>query len=146
MLTNIETRRPARIRFKDGQVVVCPEDQDVFLLIAENAIDACREAVRRDERMHHFKESLLRPLVNWAEQHPRRVESMYLAEANTEHLTAYVLTHTERYDFDLAEELAALDLSPGRAGRPISVHQVPRSDDTDLSHFFDPERALQIYG
>src|SRR5438309_5705742 len=38
-------RQIARLNFEDGQVVVTPKDRDIFLISAEKATEACRNAV-----------------------------------------------------------------------------------------------------
>jgi hypothetical protein len=139
-------RKPARIHFKDGQVIVCPEDQDVFLISASKAIEACQQAVRQDEILHHFKTTLLKPLSDWAESKAEQLQALYLARTNSTHIYAYAVTKSERYDFELTKELADLDLSFGDQGWSISIHQIPKTDEENLTNFFDPARALQIYG
>ena len=147
MATTFTQRKLARIHFQDGQVVVTPEDQDVFILGAEKAIKACKEAIHSDQMLEHFRTTLLKPLSVWAGARSEKVAALYLAQTDSSHITAYVVGKSEEYDFALAAELAELDLSFWDHGWPISIHLIPNAEDVEiLCNFFDPERALQIYG
>ncbi len=44
-------RKYARLRFADGEVVVSPRDRDLFLISAEKATEACRNAIQQDHRI-----------------------------------------------------------------------------------------------
>jgi hypothetical protein len=137
-------REPARLSYRDGQVMVTPEDQDLFFLSAAKATEACREAVRDEERVAAFKEKFLLPLHKWCVGHADRVSACYLPRP-AGHIQAFIVTSSPRFDFGLAEEIAALERDLARAGWRVGVSQVPAVEDRSLATFFNPEGALEVY-
>ncbi len=45
MTTALVRIAPVRLSYQDGQIMVTPEDQDIFFISAEKATEACRDAV-----------------------------------------------------------------------------------------------------
>lgn len=98
------TRRPpVRLKFSDGQVIVTPQDMDTFFISAERATEACKEAVRRDERFHLFREEFLIPVHDWCLRHAQDIRSCYMPMP-TGCIRIFVVTHAARFDFKLAAD------------------------------------------
>jgi hypothetical protein len=137
-------RRCARLSFEDGEVVVTPKDRDIFLISAEKATEACRSAVRLDERIERFESEFLVPLHEWCVAHERRVRACYIP-LPAGHIQVFIVTTSTQFDFDLAAEVAALELKLARSGWRVGVSQLPNADDESLATFFNPEGALEVY-
>jgi hypothetical protein len=144
MTIAISRREPIRLNYRDGQVMVTPEDQDIFFISAEKATAACRDAVKDDERIAAFKARFLVPLHDWCGQHSDRVAACYLP-VPAGYLHAFIVTKSPRFDFDLAEEIAAVERELAKAGWRVGVSQLPAAEDRSLETFFDPDGALEIY-
>ena len=61
------------------------------------------------------------------------------------HVQVFVLTTALRFDFDLAEAVAALEMRLAKAGWRVGVSQLPSADEESLSTFFNLEGALEVY-
>jgi hypothetical protein len=139
------TRRPfARLSFEDGEVVVTPKDRSIFLISAEKATEACRHAVELNERIEVFETGVLHPLHEWCLAHKNRVMACYIPVPGN-HIQVFIVTNSPEFDFDLAGEVAALELKIAQSGWRIGVSQLPRVDDETLATFFRPEGALEVY-
>jgi hypothetical protein len=139
------TRRPfARLTFEDGEVVVTPKDRSVFLISAEKATEACRDVVRLEERIERFESEFLVPLHDWCLAHEDRVRACYVPMPGS-HIQVFVVTVSPAFDYDLAAELAALELKLARRGWRVGVSQLPYADDESPTMFFNPEGALAIH-
>lgn len=137
-------RKPVRLSFSDGQVVVTPQDMDAFLISAEQATMACKEAVKRDERVQQFREEFLVPLHDWCVARAGAVRACYMPVPRGV-VKVFVITNSKRFDFGLAEEVARLERDLIRAGWRVSVAQLPAADDDSLGTFFSQEGALEVY-
>ena len=49
------------------------------------------------------------------------------------------------FDFDLAEEIAAVERELAKAGWRVGVSQLPAAEDRSLETYFNPDGALEIY-
>jgi hypothetical protein len=136
-------RAPVRLSYRDGQVMVTPEDQDTFFS-AERAAEACREVVRLDERVARFKRRFLLPLHKWCEAHANRVSACYIPLPGR-HVQVFVVTASTHFDFELAEEVAALERQLAKSGWSVGIAQLPQADEKSLSTFFNLEGALEVY-
>ena len=137
-------RQPARLSFEDGQVVVTPKDRDVFVLAAEKAIAACQMLVAADERFKTFESAFLIPLHEWCLAHSAKVSACYIAKP-INHIAVFIVGTSEQFDFDLAVEIAALELKLARKGWSVGLSQLPRGDDDTLATYFNPAGALEVY-
>ncbi len=145
MAKALASKKPVRLSYEDGHIVVTPQDQDKFLISAERAIQACRETVQMDERITNFKEKFLLPLNRWCAHHASRVAACYLPLPMSS-LQAFVVNNSSKFDFELANEVAALERDLARAGWRVGVVQLPAADEfNSLATFFNPEGALEVY-
>jgi hypothetical protein len=142
--TNTAHRQIVRLSFEDGQVVVTPKDRSTFVLSAEKAVEVCRDAVRRSELFEVFESRFLIPLHNWCLAHQDRVSACYIPFPGS-HIQVFIVTNSPAFDFDLAEEVAALELELARGGWRVGVSQLPSANEEPLATFFKPEGALEVY-
>lgn len=137
-------RKPAKLSFADGEVMVTPQDRDIFFISAKRATEACREAIQSDQTFKRFESEILLPLHEWCEAHADRVSACYLPIPSGS-IRVFVITSCPKYDFELGEGLAALELKLAQAGWRISVTQIPAAEGDSLGTFFSPEGALEVY-
>jgi hypothetical protein len=142
--TRATRRQPARLSFEDGEVVVTPRDRDIFLISAEKATEACRDAVKLGERIERFQTEFLVPLHDWCVRHADRVHACYLAPP-VGHLQVFLVTTSPRYDFNLGEEIATFERELAASGWQVGVSQLPGAGDDSLGTFFSPDGALEVY-
>ncbi len=139
-------RAPVRLSFRDGELLVTPKDQDIFFISAEKATEACSHVIRQEERVARFTQEFLVPLAQWCEQHKERISACYLTVPQSAVLLVYVIGANEQYDFGLTGMLSELAFWFEEQGWSVHASQIPRCDVEQLSGFFNPEQALQIYG
>ncbi len=138
-------KSPVRLRFDDGQVVVSPEDQDVFVISSQKAVEACQLMADFARKYASFKDDVLLPLHEWCLTRADRVASCYVGEPQGGSMPIFVIGKSEQYDFELLPELARMDIRFFQAKWTAICHQLPAGDLETLSTFFDPETALQVY-
>lgn len=145
-MAEVETmrRQVAHLSFEDGEVVVTPRDRDIFLISAERATEACRAAIRNDERVQRFQAEFLVPLHDWSLGHADKVRACYLTVPGRQ-VQVFVVGESTQFDFDLAEDIARLEMSLARQGWQVGVSQLPKGDDEYLAGFFHLEKALEVY-
>src|SRR5262249_10120472 len=102
MTQALSRKAPIRLSYRDGQVIVTPEDQDIFFISAEKATEACRQAVKAEERIAAFKEKFLLPLHAWCARRCDRVNACYLPRPAGQ-IQAFIVTSSPRFDFRIAE-------------------------------------------
>ena len=135
---------PARLSFASGELVVMPKDYDLFLICAEKATELHRKLIERDERIRRFMSDLLVPLHEWCVARKGEIKSCHLPIPGI-HIQVFIVTKSRKFDFDLAEETAALELGLARSGWRIGVMQLPDTEPESQSPFFDANEALQVY-
>jgi hypothetical protein len=128
-----------------GQVTVEPEDEDRFVISAQEAVKACRNELNADQAIRTFKQEFLAPLRAWCETHSSRVEACFVPPP-TGHLAVYVIGVSDRYDFALGDEIAALELALADRGWRVGVMHLPNGPDEYLLSHFNPEGAIKVYG
>jgi len=140
----VARRQTAKLSFADGEVMVTPQDRDIFFISAQRATEACRDAVQSDQTFKRFESEVLLPLHEWCESHADSVSACYLPVPSGS-IKVFVITSNPRYDFELGEGLAALELNLAQAGWRVSVTQIPAAEGDSLGTFFSPEGALEVY-
>jgi hypothetical protein len=135
---------PARLSFDGGKVVVMPKDYDLFFLCAEKATELHRKPIERDKRISRFMSDLIVPLHEWCVARKDLIESCNLPIPGI-HIQVFIVTKSKKFDFDLADEMAALELGLARAGWRIGVMQLPDAPPESQAPFFDATEALQVY-
>lgn len=137
-------RRPAKLGFADGEVMVTPKDRDIFFMSARRATEACRDAIRSDEAFKRFETEVLVAVNRFCESNADRIRACYLPVPSGQ-IRVFIMTASPKFDFGLGEAVAALELDLSRAGWKISISQIPDADAESLAAFFNPEGALEVY-
>ena len=97
-----------------------------------------------EEAIRTFKQDFLQPLMDWCGSHSSRVQACYIPTP-VGHIQVFVVGATGRYDFDLGEELADLELRLADAHWRVNVLQIPASSTEDLQTYFNTEGAIEVY-
>src|SRR5580765_4227576 len=108
MIKTAPRRSPVKLSFKDGEVMVTPQDQDIFFISAERATEACRVVIRQDQRVAKFKDEIVLPLDRWCKDHKDKVLACYLLIPDSSVIPVYMVGTSEQYDFELTKELSEL--------------------------------------
>src|SRR5436309_1868663 len=124
-------RAPVKLGFKDGEVMVTPQDQDIFFISAEKATEACREVIRQDQRVARFKDEIVVPLREWRQRHQDKVLACYVLIPDSPVIPVYMVGAGEQYDFELTKELSQLASEFDDRGWSVHISQIPRCEAED---------------
>ncbi len=133
-----------RLTQADGNVIVEPEDEDRFVLSAQQAVKACQDSHRRDEAVYAFKREFLEPLIDWCRQHKDKVQACYIPIPKG-FIQVFMIGASPKYDFALGKELSELELRLADAGWSVSVLQIPASPEEILLAYFKMEGTIEVY-
>ena len=124
-------------------VVMRPANQDLFVQTGGQVIAACRLRISLDLWLQEIGD-MLQYVEEWVRQRDERVSGTWVTPRSTK-TVIFVSPQGNRYDFDLTDELVALndDLSKRFNVGQIEVLQIPLGE---LDCFVDPETAVQLYG
>jgi hypothetical protein len=141
-----ETRRlPVRLSYRDGQVMVTPEDKSIFFISADKDTEACKNAVRYEERVQQFENELIFPLRDWCEVRADKVSACYFCPSEAGVLPVFVVGRTEEYDFALSKDVSDLAIIFESKGWSLDPHLAGACPDEELYSLFNTDLALQIY-
>ena len=137
---------PIRIEAKaDGErpVVLRPDDDDLFVRTGKQVIEACRLGISIELWLSELH-AMLDAVRHWAAQRAGHVRSCSCSPRGGR-MTLFFVPTSGRFDFDLADELAALN---GRLVKEfnigmVEIHQVPWEE---LDRFLDPDSVRRVYG
>ena len=124
------------------QVVLHPENDDLFVQTGKQVIEACRLNISLDLWKHEVR-AMFDHIRKWAADHADRVQACYISPRHTK-LLLYVAPRGEAFDFDLADELVQLNRTLLRKFQVglIEVLQVPLSE---IGRFVHPDEARELY-
>lgn len=113
---------------------------------AAEAARACKEAEDLLKWNKGFQ-SFLGYINAWCRKRPTDVARAYMSFSN-EGLDVFILTRGSAYRFDMDDEIADLDiiLAQQFPRCPAEVSHFPELPTESLTSFFDPQKALQLYG
>lgn len=130
---------------QDGQrqFLLHPEDNNLFVRTGKQVIDSCRLGISVELWLEELS-SVMKEVESWCEARKDRVRSCYCAPRIAK-LAFFFLPVAERFDFDLADELADLNshlLKDFNVGM-VETHQVPW---VEADRFLDPVTARLVHG
>jgi hypothetical protein len=146
--TSSEQLKQASLRIDeraDGnrQVVLHPEDDDLFVQTGKQVIEACRLGISLQLWMSELG-GMLQSVQDWSAQRAGRIRACF-CEPRGLRMVLFFVPHSQQFDFELAGQLAELnaqlvkDFNIGM----IEVRQVPWKE---TGRFFNLESAKQVYG
>lgn len=141
------TTKPIRLHFCDQtRVVVTPEDEDRFMTTAAEAALACRNAQNILKWNQEF-DGLLRHVHAWCQTMAEDISSAYIGFSG-DGLSLFLLSKGTDYRFDLDDVVSDLDIDIANKFEkcPTEVTHFPEAPIESLSSFFDPGKAIQLYG
>lgn len=101
--------RPLHVTFRSVEnVLVESDDEDRFLMTMNEAAHACKQAQGRKDWQEDFKR-FLHHVSQWCEAHGSRVQAGFVGVGDGA-LNVFICTSREEYDFDLEDEITALDI------------------------------------
>ncbi|MCK4423095.1 MAG: hypothetical protein KAV18_03410 [Candidatus Omnitrophica bacterium] len=114
--TPYQTLKPLQITWKEKnqQIVFVPEDEDRFVLTAEAAIKACRNAVETPIKCKQQFDGLVKRLARWIKDNQKCVDKAFLNVRETGFLFLVVQKDVP-YDLDLESSLTSLDIEVARS-------------------------------
>lgn len=126
-----------------SQIVLHPSNNDIFVRTGQQAIADCHLGISLDVWLDELR-SMLGHVVEWIRARPARVVRAYCG-AHGARTVLFLVPQTSQFDFDLADELAMLniDLVQRFNVGMVEIHQIPE-DEQD--RFVSPETAQLIYG
>lgn len=143
MAAVVKHQGPVQLRFDAGKVVITPEDQDRFVLAANNAVRACQLINASLQLRERFKEEFLAGLFRWCQENAIKVGECYVAMEDG--ITVFVVGSAGKYDFDLDKPISTIEMAMEEKGWPCDIIQLPTSDGDSLKSFFDKENSIQVY-
>jgi len=142
------TSGPIRLSFESKeQVVVVPENKDLFVITENAAAQACQQAQNGTQFGEQFSE-FLGFIHSWCMKHSDRVRACYVTVGDIG-LNVLLCQHAEDFDFDFDDEVAELDLALFNQFPLVraEVLQIPNQCGTtsELSPE-TPDEVLVVYG
>ena len=146
MNDNPSTRDAIRItEAQDGanQVILHPQDNDLFIRTGRQVIESCRLGISVDLWLEEM-DSMQRFVAQWCAGRASKIHSCYCFPRGPQ-ICLFVTPNSESYDFDLADELTELSLTLLRQFNvgTVEVYQVPHGE---LGRFIDPHSSRHIHG
>jgi hypothetical protein len=139
-------KRPIHLKYDAGKVVVTPEDEDRFVMASQQAVAACQNVLAFDRFVSQFREDFLTRLRAWCEEHSAHVRSCFVPfSLGGKCIKVFVVSEAARFDFDLSDSIADLEMKLADDGWPCDILQIAAGEPEELQVFFDPEESIQVY-
>lgn len=124
------------------QVVVHPENDDLFVLTGRQAIDGCRLGISLKVWLDEL-DAMSGFVAEWCDAHRDQVDRCALVPRSG-NLLLFVSPTSPQFDFDLADAMVDLDLTVSRQFRlgRVEVQQVP---ERELERFVDADKGRQLW-
>jgi hypothetical protein len=145
-MTKAQGNKPIEINeATDGsrQVVLRPENNDVFIQTGKQVIAGCSLGISIDLWLDEIK-LLMEFVKQWIEGHSKSIQSCFI-EPRPRCIMLFFVPASKRFDFDLADELVALNaklIKDFNVGM-VEIHQIPESE---LDRFLNLPMAKLVYG
>jgi hypothetical protein len=137
--------KPIRLHFESSrQVVVVPEDNDIFITTANAAARACKQSQAGVEWSKQWNDFLV-SLNKWCSKHGDKVEAGYVTIGDSA-LNVLICLKRADYDFELEDELAELDLSLSREYPMVVAEVIQIPNQNELRAGLDEEAPVVVYG
>lgn len=127
----------------DRQVVLHPSDDDLFIRTGRQVIEACGLHIGIELWLEELKE-MINCVKQWCETHANAIDSCCVAPLGPR-IAVFIIPTKETFDFDLADELADLNVALVQRFNlgMVETHQIPL---TELDRFVDISIAKWVYG
>jgi len=135
-----------RLEFNDQrQVLVSPKDEDRFFTTCEKAAWSCQMG-DKILRFHERYKEILTCVRQWIDRNTDQVASCYSAFQDHQ-LMFFFVPKVGRYDFDLSDKLADLDIDLVTRFEEFHCEtlQIPAATSDTLSTFINTTEAQQLY-
>ena len=127
----------------DKQVVVHPDDDDLFVVAGKNLIRSCRlqSSIELWLKELELAKNYIR---SWCQVRRDKVIAAYLVPRPTR-LSLFLVQQSDAYDFDLSDDVTDLDLDLNKDYNLGNVEpfQIPAAE---VLRFVDLQQADQLHG
>jgi len=115
-------------RDDERAVVVHPHDNDLFVRTGRQVIEACQLRISLEVWMQEV-EGMIDRVGEWARQHEDAVERVYAVPRGSR-LIFFVVPRGTRFHFDLADEMATLNIDLVKSFNvgTVELRQIPRGE------------------
>jgi hypothetical protein len=138
---------PLELHFTGSQLTLAPEERERFVKAFQQAIAGCQGAATLQWLINRFTTLFLQRLHAWCEKHPDQVEACYvLYPFSREFIKIFVVRKSAKFDFELSDSIADLEIVFENAGWPCDMLQVASGAPEELQAFFNVNQSMQIYG
>ncbi len=122
--------------------LVHPEDDDLFVRTGKQVIASCRLGIGFEAWLSDFTD-LLADVHKWAGERSVKIQSCYCVP-QSDRIVYFFATKPSQFDFDLAEELADLNirLMNNYNVGAVELRQIPANE---VERFIDLESSRAIY-
>lgn len=130
----------------DRIVVLTSVTEDRFVKTCQWLVETTKLGISHDVWLRELHQ-LLTYVRHWAEARADRVRSCFAAQRDSE-MAIYVVPRSNRFDFDLSDELTQLDLELAEKFQacPCDVLQIPDEARDRLEDLAGHRLAVHIYG
>ena len=116
-------------------------------MLAEQVVSACQHSLAATRFCEQFRNDFLPKLYAWCDEHRKRVRACYIPVSPTAGcIKVFVVTASAKFDFELSDLIAELELEMDRKTWNCDILQVGVFDQTGLETFFDPQNSIMVYG
>lgn len=127
----------------DRPIVIHPANNDLFIRTGRQVIEACGLHIGIELWIKELDE-MIKMITQWCESHGDAIQSCCVAPLGPR-MAVFVVPQTRSFNFDLADELARLNVELVQTFNVgmVETHQIPA---TELNRFVDPAIAKWVYG
>lgn len=149
-MTDTKAKQSSPVHLKaehgDRPVVITTEQEDRFVMSCASAIEACKRH-QSDKIVGSDVVKLIAHCRAWAAERSERISAAYIGPHESK-ITVFVVPSEPGFDFDLAEEVAALSHDLSRTFQAVwsDALEVPGGDEDCLNSFIDFDSVLPIHG
>lgn len=133
-------------REKDCQVIVIPDDNDLFCTTVDKAIKACKAYDEMTRCSEQFKTMLCEKLASWIKNHKDNIEQAFVTVTESGALFL-VVRKSMKFDREFTYALADLDMKIAQDPElnliKLSVLSLPHSSEEEYGTFLNPSSTFQ---
>jgi hypothetical protein len=130
---------------KNNFITVIPEDEELFYLTVDKAIQACRAYNYTSAFSNQFQK-LLDKLAQWIHVNKNEIESAFLTVRDAG-LLFLVVRNSKKYNGQFEDKLTELDIEVAQDKNfdkiKLSVLAIPQVDFEQISSFLNPQASLR---
>lgn len=127
----------------DRPFIIHPEDDDLFVRTGREVIEACRLNISLELWLKELQ-GVFDTVIRWSTERRDRVRACF-CEPRGSKMVFFFVTGSNRFDFDLADELADLNTRVVN-GFNIGMVEMLQIPEAELDRFVNVDTSRPIYG